>query len=152
MILKWWDRFSKMSTVPVCCLLKVDSDTDPICLFSLRGDFDLVPLGSDSLCFTSLAEAIAQIPQSKKSLLEGRDRWTLTPCPHLAWCIHSTLSLSRKGWRVILAFGCKASACYSTLFFLSCFGSKWYFKTYFLKLVYTKKTFAYSFIHSFIIS
>lgn len=116
MILKWWDRFSKMSTVPVCCLIKVDSDTDPICLFSLRGDFDLV---TDSLCF-SLAEAIAQIPQSKKkkNLLEGRDRWTLIPCPHLAWCIHSTLSLSRKGWRVILAFGFKASACYSiTLFF-----------------------------------
>lgn len=118
MILKWWDRFSKMSTVPVCCLLKVDSDTDPVCLFSLRGDFDLVPLGSDSLCFTSLTEAIAQILQSKKSLLEGRDRWTLIPCPHLAWCIHSTLSLSRKGWRVILAFGFKVSACYSvTLFF-----------------------------------
>lgn len=116
MILKWWDRFSKMSTVPVCCLIKVDSDTDPICLFSLRGDFDLV---TDSLC-CSLAEAIAQIPQSKKkkNLLEGRDRWTLIPCPHLAWCIHSTLSLSRKGWRVILAFGFKASACYSiTLFF-----------------------------------
>lgn len=149
MILKWWDRFSKMSTVPVCCLIKVDSDTDSICLFSLRGDFDLVPLGSDSWCFTSLAEAIAQIPQSKKkNLLEGRDRWTLIPCPHLARCIHSTLSLSRKGWRVILAFGFKASY----TFFLSCFGSKWYFKTYFLKLVYTKNTFAYSFIHSFIIS
>lgn len=136
--------------VPVCCLIKVDSDTDSICLFSLRGDFDLVPLGSDSWCFTSLAEAIAQIPQSKKKKLIRRERQVNFDPMSTSGTVHSLHTFTFKE-RVTRNLGFWLQGIlhfFSQLLWLKVILQNILFKT----RVYQKYLclFIYSFIHYFI--